>query len=373
VTISISGTTAFVSAPQKTFDGMSQVGAVDVYVKSGNAWSFQAELTANDRAEGDEFGVSIATTKDGSTVVVGAATKTVAGKLHAGAAYVFVRSGTTWKQRAELTGTPSGRGNEFGAEVAMNGTGTYIAIAAPLRSVAGQRRAGAVYVFKRDHLAYPQYQVITEPTPAENHYFGWALVVKEAQVVISSPFRTNGDGSTGAVYSYENPTGSYALKTTLTASDGQPNDDFGWAMSESVATMVITSRYHVSAHGTGAVYVFTHSDKTDIWTPRPPILPPDGSSIDDFGDSLSIANNTIAIGDPNHEVGGQPDQGAVYIFTGAASTWTQQAELADPDPGAYTEFGHAVASSTDAVLVSEPVHDVNGLTAAGLVDVFASS
>ena len=209
--------------------------------------------------------------------------------------------------------------------------------------------------------------------PAKNRAFGSAIVVKETQVIISSPFRTNDDGSTGAVYSFENPSGSYQLKTTLTAGDGQPGDEFGWKLSESIATMVITARYHVSAHGVGAVYVFTHSDKTDIWTPRPTILPPDGTSADDFGDALSISNNTIVIGDPHHQAGANADEGVAYVFTGAASVWTQQAELSAADTGANTEFGQAVAASTDAALVGEPAHNVNALTGAGLADAFALS
>jgi FG-GAP repeat len=373
VTISISGTTAFVSAYQKAIDGKNAAGAVDVYVRSGSTWTFQAELTANDGAEGDQFGASISTTKDGSTVVIGAPLKTVADKPDAGAAYVFVRTGTTWKQRTELTGTPSGRGNEFGSDVAINGVAGYIAVAAPLRSAGGQRRAGAVYIFKRDHLVYPQYQLLTEPTPGLNHYFGWALVVKEAQVIVSSPFHANDDGSTGVVYGFENPTGPYVLKSTLTASDGQPNDDFGWAMSESVATMVITARNHVSAHGRGAVYVFTHSDRTDVWTARPPILPPDGSSTDDFGESVSISNGTVVIGDPYHQVGDNMDQGVAYVYTGATSHWTKRAELTPSDAGAFTEFGEFVAAYTDTVMVGEPEQTVDGLTGAGLVDVFALS
>jgi len=373
VTMSVDGTTAFVGAYQKMFDGNEEVGAVYVFVRSGTAWTYQAELTASDRAEDDGFGASIATTKDGSTVVIGAPFKDVAGKLNAGAAYVFVRTGTTWKQRAELTGSPSGRGNQFGAELDVNGTASYIAVSAPLRSVNGHRRAGAVYVFKRDDRVYPQYQMLTEPAPGTDHYFGWAVAVKEAQVLVSSPFYVNDNLSTGVVYGFENPSGPYALKSVLTALGGQPGDDFGWAMSQSIATLVVSAHNHVSEHGVGAVTVFTHSDKTGVWTRRAAILPPDGTSDDDFGESLSISNGTIVIGDPHHQVGDNADQGVAYVFTGAAATWTQQAELTAADATANTEFGQSVAAFPDTVMVGEPFHDANGFSGAGLVDVFARS
>ncbi|HEX4492799.1 MAG TPA: hypothetical protein VH914_16455 [Acidimicrobiia bacterium] len=373
VVISVSGTTAFVSAPEKEIDGHDMAGAVDVFVRDGDGWTFQAELTANDGARLDFFGASVSTTKDGSTVVIGAPFKTVSGKRNAGAAYVFVRTGTTWKQRVELTGAPSGRGNQFGAEVAINGVAGVIAVGAPRRSVAGFHRAGAVYVFKRNGQTYPQYQLLTEPSPGAAHSFGWALAVKESQVIVSSPFRVNDNGSTGVVYGFENPTGPYELKSTLTAADGQPGDDFGWDVSESVATMVISARYHASAHGVGAVYVFTHSDRTDVWTARPPILPPDGSSTDDFGEVVSISNGTVAIGDPLHDIGESSDQGATYVYAGAAAHWTLRAELTASDAHAFTNFGQSVAAFPDTVMVGERDHDANGVTDAGIVDVFARS
>ena len=56
-----------------------------MFVRSGTAWSQQAELTASDGAANDAFGSSVAIS--GSTVVVGAPGK----NSSTGAAYVFTR------------------------------------------------------------------------------------------------------------------------------------------------------------------------------------------------------------------------------------------------------------------------------------------
>src|ERR1700676_2593743 len=55
----------------------------------------QAKLTASDGASNDLFGFAVAISS--STAIFGAFNK------GAGVAYVFVRSGTTWSQQAELT------------------------------------------------------------------------------------------------------------------------------------------------------------------------------------------------------------------------------------------------------------------------------
>jgi hypothetical protein len=41
--------------------------------------------------------------------------------LNAGAAYVFVRSGTTWSQQAYLKASNAGAGDHFGCSVAISG------------------------------------------------------------------------------------------------------------------------------------------------------------------------------------------------------------------------------------------------------------
>ena len=89
--VAISDSTVVVGAPEAGPDGMAYV-----FVHSGSTWSRQAQLTAADSAATD-FGWSVAIS--GSTVVVGAPGKNVI----SGAAYVFVRTGNTWSRQAELT------------------------------------------------------------------------------------------------------------------------------------------------------------------------------------------------------------------------------------------------------------------------------
>ena len=74
------------------------------------------KLTASDAAAGDAFGCSVAIS--GSTAVVGAPGK----NSKRGAAYVFMRSGTAWSQQAELTASDGAAGDAFGSSVAISGS-----------------------------------------------------------------------------------------------------------------------------------------------------------------------------------------------------------------------------------------------------------
>ena len=91
---------------------------------------YEAYLKASNTDAGDGFGLSIAV--DGDTIVVGApfddsAATGINGNqadnsaTNAGAAYVFVRSGTTWTQQAYLKASNTDAGDEFGAAVTITG------------------------------------------------------------------------------------------------------------------------------------------------------------------------------------------------------------------------------------------------------------
>src|SRR5204863_403711 len=120
--VAVSGDTVVIGAPGEASNGTGvngnqsdnsafEAGAAYVFVRNGTNWSQQAYLKASNTDAHDGFGFSLAVS--GDTVVVGAPTEAsnatgVNGNqsdnsaFEAGAAYLFVRSGTTWSQQAYL-------------------------------------------------------------------------------------------------------------------------------------------------------------------------------------------------------------------------------------------------------------------------------
>ncbi len=66
-----------------------------------------AKVLASNGTEGATFGTAVAIS--GDTMVVGDNLATLTGKQYAGAAYVFIRSGTAWTQQARLVASDSGQ------------------------------------------------------------------------------------------------------------------------------------------------------------------------------------------------------------------------------------------------------------------------
>lgn len=73
----------------------------------------QAKLIANDAAASDEAGISVAIS--GDTAVVGAPDADTAAGSNAGAAYVCVRSGTSWSEQQKLTAGDEVAFDSFGS------------------------------------------------------------------------------------------------------------------------------------------------------------------------------------------------------------------------------------------------------------------
>ena len=136
--VAVSGDTALVGAPNHAVGGTAYV-----FVYSGGVWTQQAELIASDGAAGDYFGSSVSIS--GDSALVGASGHAVGGNAYQGAAYVFVRSGSTWTQRAELTAADGAAWDNLGSSVAISGDTALVG--APSHAVSGNSQQGAAYVF----------------------------------------------------------------------------------------------------------------------------------------------------------------------------------------------------------------------------------
>jgi len=169
-------------------------GAAYVFVRSGTNWTQQAYLKASNTGGSDWFGYSVAAS--GDTVVVGALQEDsnatgVNGNqgnntaANSGAAYVFVRSGTTWTQQAFLKASNTGTGDQFGSSVAVSGDVAVVGAYAEDSNATGVNGnqsdnsatdSGAAYVFVRSGTNWNQQAYLKGSNPGEDDNFGgWNL------------------------------------------------------------------------------------------------------------------------------------------------------------------------------------------------------
>lgn len=195
---------------------------------------------------------------------------------------------------------------------------------------------------------------------------------------------TNSASNSGAVYVFTRTAGTtWTQQAYIKASNTGVGDEFGRSVAIDGDTLAVGA-YLEDSNGTGvnsgteadnsadnsgAVYVFTRTGTT--WTQQAYIKASNTGAGDQFGFSVALKGNTLAVGalveDSNATgVGGNETDnsasgsGAVYVFTRTGTTWIQQAYLKASNTGAGDQFGISVALDGDTLAVGAQNEDGNG-------------
>ena len=335
-------------------------GAAYVFVRDANGgWTQQAYLKQSNTEARDNFGFSCAI--DGDTLVIGArwedsnarganGDQSDNSSFNPGAAYVFVRSGTTWTQQAYLkaSNTPPfddgiDKGDAFGVAVAIDGD--TIVVGAPYedsgsRGVNGDGEnndvldSGAAYVFTRNGTTWTE----------------------QAYLKQSNTGITDDQGARD----------SFGVSVSVsgdTIAVGAPGEDSG-------STGIDGEQFNNDAVSAGAVYVFTRSGAT--WSQQAYIKGDVAEAADVFGGVVKVDGDTLAIAvkledsnergvnTPNAETNNASrNAGAVYVFErDGSSTWARQAFIKASNTLAFRDvnigtdgFGVSLGLSGDTLVV----------------------
>jgi trimeric autotransporter adhesin len=300
--------------------------------------------------EADDGFSHVALSADGTTLAVGATGEDSSASgingdqsddnaSNAGAVYVFTRQSSGWTQQAYIKASNTGAGDGFGASVALSADGSTLAVGARREDsinagVNGNQAddsaqdSGAVYVFARSAGVWTQQAYIKASNPGVDHQFGTAIAL-------------DATGDTLAV-------GAYGERSSATGVNGIQGDN--------------------SALFAGAAYVFTRSGAA--WSQQAYIKASNTNAQDFFGIAVALSadGSTLAVGayfedsgatgvDANQLDNSAPSAGAVYVFTRAAGTWTQQAYVKASNTGANDMFGTFVALSSDGSTLAVAAHD----------------
>ncbi len=417
VCVGVSGDTVVVAAQQEDSaatgvngnqadNSAPDSGAVYVFVRSGPAWSQQAYLKASNAAAGDWFGLSVAIS--GDTIVVGAlqedsAATAVNGNqadnsaIDSGAAYVFVRNGTTWTQQAYLKASNAEAGDIFGYNVAISGDTILVATIQEDSAATGVNgnqadnsaaSSGAVYVYQRTGAAWAQQAYLKASNTAAGDWFGRSIAISGDTVVVGASEEDSAatgvggnqadDASTasGAAYIFVRSGTNWAQQAYLKASNTGAGDRFGSSVAlfgntavvgvpgeDSNATGVNGNQADDSASGSGAAYLFVRAGST--WSQQAYLKPSNTALGYNFGVSAAISGDTVVIGAHTERStstginGSQVESpvtganaGASYLFSRTGTNWVQTAYIKASNTDARDLFGLSVAIDADNIVIS---------------------
>jgi hypothetical protein len=170
--------------------------------------------------------------------------------------------------------------------------------------------------------------------------------------------------------------GTWTQQQKLLASDAASSDEFGFSVALSAdgntAIVGATAEDTSPNSNQGAAYVFTLSAGT--WTQQQKLLASDASSGDQFGYSVALSadGDTALIGASEEGTSPNSVNGAAYVFTRSGGTWTQQQKLLASDAASSDQFGYSVALSADGdtALIGAYFEDTSPNSDNGAVYVF---
>jgi hypothetical protein len=325
--VAISGDTALVGAPLTDAPAVDS-GAAYVFVRSSSGvWIEQAMLVAqsgsggsvvSDGAVGDHFGGAVALA--GNTALVSAAFKDTPA-TDAGAAYVYLRTGTTWSLQARLAAATPGAGDEFGAAVALDGDTALVG--ASHRDDAGLTDSGAAYVFVRNGAGAWSEKTprLNADIPQASALFGYAVALEGDTAIVGSPYRdTTSHGNVGAAYVFaRNPaTGTFGAPVVLFGDVTVGGDHFGCSVAISGSTAVVGALYHGTSNA-GAAYVFGPGAASGSWALKATLTAADGAANDNLGYAVAVSGDTTVCGAPRVDTP-TLDAGAAYVSVNTCAT-----------------------------------------------------
>jgi len=330
-------------------------GAVLVFVKPATGWTDMTEtalLLASDGQPGDYLGESVAISEDGSTIVAGSPKWPADGSAD-GALYVFVRSKTEWMNGRERARlNATNNGTNLGQSVAMSG-----------QTIVGGGQyyndfQGAAYIFVEPQTGWVNMKQMARLTPSDGKggFMGDAVSISGDTVVAGAPITGIGGAGNGA-YVFVKPRNGWKNKTEnakLTASRGT---GFKLGYSASIRGDTAAVGADEKNNGNGAVYMYVKPGSgwrsmTETARLTVPL------KFNFLGYSVSAYNggNDIIGGAPGWQDG--VGQGAINLFVRPSSGWKSTSKprtrLTASDGMAQDNLGFSVSAGPSATVAGAP-------------------
>ncbi|MCC7014781.1 MAG: FG-GAP repeat protein [Planctomycetes bacterium] len=339
-------------------------GRAMVYRRSAGSWTIEQTLQAADDLVGNLFGNALAL--DGDTLVVGARGTVVNGFGLAGAAYVFVRSGTTWTQQAKLVPSDPEQNAEFGYALTLDGD--TCAVGAPQSTTNGTQYAGATYVFVRNGSSWTQQQRIVPNAPFSYIYgsrSGRAVALAGNSLLIGAPTSFDLASNTilaGRVFEWVRSGPSWSQVAELTPNDAPDGRQFGCSIGYDGSRAIIgawSENDLPSGTSVGTAYVFRRAAgwQQEAELPRAGI-----DNGDNFGLSVDLDGARAVVGAQNAASSAGTSTGTLRVFEFDGATWGEKLALAGSATAVGDKLGTAVALDGTMLIAGAPAASVPGLS-----------
>ena len=336
-------------------------------------FSYVKKLVRLEDAWSYHFGQSVAI--NGDTVLVGSPFGNRDNDGSTGTAYIYYRNlnGGLWGQAKKLAAAAVDHGDNFGYSVAI--AGDTAVVCSNNVTTAGDYNNRA-YIYYRNQGGtdnWGQVQIISMGTTTR---FGDSVAIDGDTLVVGDSMADNNGSLTGAAYVYSRNQGgpdAWGLVKKIVAYDAAAQDNFGYSVAINGDTIAVGAWGDDDlGSNCGAAYIFERNNGApDNWGLVKKIRPSDAAEEDLFGLAVTLRADVLVAGSPQDDDDGS-SSGAAYVFHrnfGGTDNWGQTMKLKASDAAEGDNFGYAVSIDGVSVIVGAHRADPFG-TGSGVAYVF---
>lgn len=358
--VSIDGDRALVGSPSALTHGVAYILDYD-----GSSWVETQVIFPDDinTGFGSKFGISVSL--QGNRALIGDNTNRINSK-NQGAAYVYELMGGSWQQTKKIFVNDGRSNDQFGISVSLLGDRALIGALNALNP-SNNSSTGLAFIYDYVGNDWSQSAVLVGDDSTVSDGFGHSVHLGIDQAIIGAvDYSENNNGvKTGAAYLFtlDSGLGTWSQSKQFLASDGVHTDDFGHSVSLSGNRVAIGAQLtDETASGSGSVYVYELDTGTGLWL-ETKIVEPVPISSNQFGSAVSIQNNRLIVG-ARQAIVDNARKGSVtiYEYNVATSVWDFSEQIVAADGKFSDSFGDAVGLSSNRIIVGTPQSDDNGVS-----------
>lgn len=261
---------------------MSEAGSAYIFLNTAGTFSQVQKIVPTDRAASDFFGYSVDI--DGSYLIVGAYTEDEDAtgadtKLGAGSAYIFKNNSGTWSQQQKIVNSDRANYDQFGITVSISGAYAIVGANLEDHNEVGDvgsyfSAAGSAYIFKNTAEVWSQAQKICASDRMSADNFGFSAGISGNHAIVGANTEDqdanglNNASAAGSVYFFRNsPEINVKQNVTNIASGG--SYDFGsiqYGNSSSAISFTIENSGGGDLILTGTPYIEKSTGDVDAFT-----------------------------------------------------------------------------------------------------------
>ncbi|MFK7844138.1 MAG: choice-of-anchor D domain-containing protein, partial [Rhodothermales bacterium] len=228
------------------------------------------------------------------------------------------------------------------------------------------RRFGAIICFSLTLPFAPLFGQVSvkllPSTGADFDYFGEAVAIDGDYAIVGSWLDDNANGKdAGTARIFHRVGAAWQEQAILLPSDGEAGDQFGISVTINGDFAFVGAHRDDNANGpfAGAVYVYERTGEN--WTQQEKLIAADGAFDDQFGGAVASTGQRLIIGAP----GVNQRRGAAYVYHQTGGDWlfVNRVTIASANQG--DALGESVAVNGDYAVVGAKTNDGSNITDAG--------